>query len=319
MVGGRLGADDWAIMVSQAFSVAFIVDVISQTKYGLGKHIADLPPTTDFSESLKLFYFGEAIYYIVVGTTKVAILFLYLRVAVQKGYRALIWATMAFVTLTFVAFVVAGLFQCSPITYAWDKTIPGGTCFNVTALFYANSGVNIFQDVLIYILPMKMLWEIQLPRKQKMALVIVFAVGGFVCVTGMLRLNSLKTASISKDPTWDNFGSAIWSAIESNVGIVCASLAHFKPLITRYFPSLMGVRSTHHSKPTLGDTHTGTDGGHYVEMHAGRDDVEMDSKGYNVAVMGRSRTDDNSSEEHLRGDGRKDGIYKGTTISVSRA
>jgi hypothetical protein len=136
-----------------------------------------------------------------VGTTKVAILILYLRLAITRVYRALIWTTIAVVIATFVGFVIAGIFQCSPIVFAWDKTIPGGTCFNVTALFYANAGVNIFQDLFIYVLPMKLFWEIQIPKKQKLALVIVFAVGGFVCITGMIRLNSLKVASISQDPT----------------------------------------------------------------------------------------------------------------------
>jgi hypothetical protein len=118
---------------------------------------------------------------------------------------------MGFVIATFVASVIAGLFQCNPIAFAWDKTIKGGTCFNVTALFYANAGLNIFQDVFIYILPMRMLWEIQIPRKQKMALIAVFAVGGFVCVTGMLRLNSLKTASVSKDPTCKYSSNVLYS------------------------------------------------------------------------------------------------------------
>jgi hypothetical protein len=31
LVMGRLGADDWAILVSWAFSIAFIVDVVSRT------------------------------------------------------------------------------------------------------------------------------------------------------------------------------------------------------------------------------------------------------------------------------------------------
>jgi hypothetical protein len=136
-----------------------------------------------------------------VGLTKIAILFLYLRLAVEKTFRFICWATVAFVMATIVSCVVAGVFQCNPIAFAWDKTIPGGTCFNVTALFYANAGLNILQDVFIYVLPMKMLWEVQIPRKQKIALIIVFVVGGFVCVTGMLRLDSLRTASISKDPT----------------------------------------------------------------------------------------------------------------------
>jgi hypothetical protein len=133
-----------------------------------------------------------------------------LRLAVKKGLRTLIWATMGFVIATFIASVIAGLFQCNPIAFAWDKTIEGGTCFNVTALFYANAGLNIFQDVFIYILPMRMLWEIQIPRKQKIALIAVFAVGGFVCVTGMLRLNSLKTASVSQDPTCKYSSSVLY-------------------------------------------------------------------------------------------------------------
>lgn len=31
LVGRKLGADDWVIMVSQAFSIAFVVDVIIRT------------------------------------------------------------------------------------------------------------------------------------------------------------------------------------------------------------------------------------------------------------------------------------------------
>jgi hypothetical protein len=42
----------------------------------------------------------------------------------------------------------------------------------------------------------------------------------------------------------DNFGAAIWSSIESNVGIVCASLVHFKSLIARYAPEMLGMQRT---------------------------------------------------------------------------
>jgi hypothetical protein len=42
----------------------------------------------------------------------------------------------------------------------------------------------------------------------------------------------------------DNYGAAIWSSIESNVGIVCASLIHLKPLVARYAPSMLGIQRT---------------------------------------------------------------------------
>lgn len=300
LVNTKLAADDWVIMVSLAFSVAFVADVITQTKYGLGKHVTDLPEGFDFSESLKLFYFGEAIYYIVVGTTKIAILFLYLRLAVNKKLRMIIWATMAFVAATVVACTIAGIFQCDPIAFAWNKSIVGGTCFNVTALFYSNAGLNIFQDVFIYVLPMRMLWDIQIPRKQKLALIAIFAVGGFVCITGMLRLDSLRIASVSMDPTWDNFGAAIWSGIESNIGIVCASLPHYKPLLTRYFPTLMGVTSRSAMTP-LSDG-KGKSGFRTPNVNDNFQMVRGNSQsgpGYSVAVTGKSRASLSSSEEYL--------------------
>jgi len=254
-------ADEWTIVISWLFSIAFTVNVCVQTKYGLGKHVLDLPPTTNFSAALELFYYGEATYYITVSLTKISILFLYLKLIPQRPYRIANWGMMAFVALTAFTCVVAGIFQCSPINKAWRPDLPG-TCFNQVALFLSNAGLNILQDIVIYFLPVKTLWQIQLPKKQRIALIAIFVVGAFVCITGILRLESLTMASVSKDPTCksrpssglsslqladfpaagDNYGAAIWSSIESNVGIVCASLAHLKPLIARYAPSLLSIQ-----------------------------------------------------------------------------
>ena len=37
----------------------------------------------------------------------------------------------------------------------------------------------------------------------------------------------------------DNYGAAVWSVIECNAGVVCASLPDFKPRIDHCFPSLI--------------------------------------------------------------------------------
>lgn len=109
---------------------------------------------------------------------------------------------MAFVILTSFSFVIATIFQCTPISKAWEQPVTSkGHCIQVNAMFYANAGLDIFQDLLIYVLPMKMLYSIQIPRRQKFALMIVFAVGGFVVVTGMIRLYYLQGAQASQDPS----------------------------------------------------------------------------------------------------------------------
>jgi hypothetical protein len=240
--GMNLGADDWTIIASWSVLVAYTIDVCLQTRYGLGQHGYDLPEDTNISASLELFYYGEALYYITVSLTKVSILFLYLKLFPQRSHRIFSYSMMVFVILTGLGCTIAGIFQCNPIALAWDLTLKG-TCFNVVALFLANAGLNIAQDFIIYILPAPTLWKVQLPLKQRLALILVFVVGGFVVVTGIIRLDSLRLASVSADPTWDNYGAAIWSSIEANFGIVCASLVHFKPLIARFAPSMLGLTS----------------------------------------------------------------------------
>lgn len=43
---------------------------------------------------------------------------------------------------------------------------------------FANAGMNIATDIAIGILPLPMLKELQLPRRQKIALMTVFGLGG---------------------------------------------------------------------------------------------------------------------------------------------
>ncbi len=109
---------------------------------------------------------------------------------------------MTFVLVSCVATISASVFQCIPVHKAWDTTGKvEGHCINVNALFYANAGLDIFQDALIYVLPMRMLYQLQVPQRQKIALMGVFAVGGFVVITGMVRLNFLKVAQNTPDPS----------------------------------------------------------------------------------------------------------------------
>ncbi|KAL8705812.1 MAG: hypothetical protein Q9201_001099 [Fulgogasparrea decipioides] len=318
---GGAGADDWCILVAWVLAVAF-----------------DLDP---------------------INLTKIAILTLYLRLAAQSQiiYRRIIWVCIAFVTLSCLACCVASIFQCTPIRKAWDaaRTVPG-SCINVNALFFANAALDIFQDAFIYVLPMRMLYYLQVPRRQKIALMIVFAIGGFVVVTGMIRLNSLKVAQNTPDPSCkrrppvfasleydisdaladNNYGAAVWSSIESNIGVVCACLPTFKPLIDRYFPSLMG-HSRGHSNITPSEGQASGRRGYARKISQSEFELEhgtgwSDSytenyhgdNGYSTSATanGSHPFGPKESQEHLKGEEatcKDGGIWKSTSVMVSRS
>lgn len=109
---------------------------------------------------------------------------------------------MALVIIPVLVFEGVTIFQCIPIHKAWDATgtVPG-TCVHVNAVFYAHAGLDIFQDAVVYVLPLRMLYQLHIPRRQKIALMMIFVVGGFVVITGMVRLKFLRVAQNTQDPS----------------------------------------------------------------------------------------------------------------------
>lgn len=61
------------------------------------------------------------------------------------------------------------------------------------------------------------------------------------CVTSILRLKALYAVADSQDQSYDNVGAAVWSNVETNVAIMCASLPTFKALLKRLFPHLLST------------------------------------------------------------------------------
>jgi hypothetical protein len=85
---------------------------------------------------------------------------------------------MAFCTASCVAFTIATIFQCHPVPYVWDKDINGGKCMNFNSTAWANAAINILQDIIIVLLPVSEIRKLQLGRKKKIGLYIMFGLGG---------------------------------------------------------------------------------------------------------------------------------------------
>lgn len=67
-----------------------------------------------------------------------------------------------------------------------------------------------------------------------------------VTTVSILRLNSLKFYNWTANPTWDQYGVVLWSAIEINIGMICTCLPTLRLLLHRMWPKAFGTgtRST---------------------------------------------------------------------------
>ena len=84
---------------------------------------------------------------------------------------------MGYVILYASASIIATIVQCTPLERIWHHAVPG-TCINLTAFWYTNAAANIIGDFVILALPMPVVRSLQLPQRQRLGLMMVFALGG---------------------------------------------------------------------------------------------------------------------------------------------
>ena len=85
------------------------------------------------------------------------------------------------------------IFLCSPVKTYWDIKVDG-KCMNAEHHFWSTSIVGIVIDWAIWVLPMPIVRQLNLPKRQKWGLWVVFGLGGFVCAVSILRLTLVHQA-----------------------------------------------------------------------------------------------------------------------------
>lgn len=96
------------------------------------------------------------------GTMNISVLTFYLRVFQDQSlrFRRLIYAFIFFTATASTAVVLTIIFQCSPANSYWrsDTRFANHDCMDSEKLLYTQSGLILFCDIALFIMPMKYLW-----------------------------------------------------------------------------------------------------------------------------------------------------------------
>ncbi|PGH07999.1 hypothetical protein GX51_01439 [Blastomyces parvus] len=245
----KIGLDDWTCLVALILSMVFTGLLIGGCEYwkenaneraewkaGLGSKKAEIPIDT-FKKQVKLLWASVPVYNASLFCTKASICLQYHRIFPGSRIRLACYAAIAFLTLYGLWVVIGAFLTCIPVKRFWDDTVEGN-CMNRDAFWLSTAIVHIVTDIILLAMPMPILIRLNLPKRQRIALVLVFALGGFVCITSGLRLESVRQVARSADIIASNAAAASWSSVESNVAIICCTLPTLRPLITRMFPNI---------------------------------------------------------------------------------
>ncbi|OQD66635.1 hypothetical protein PENPOL_c004G05476 [Penicillium polonicum] len=238
---GQMGIDDYLIIGACALSWSFIAVTLVAVKHGLGQHIEYVDQTriVDYSFAVWL---SSMFYLATLGFIKTSVLCFYTRLG-DRYLTRLSWVMMGVIIAQATSFVLVAAFQCQPISMAWTGTGPG-KCVDINLFYLCNAALNIVTDLLTYTLPIKVVFHLQVPRKQKIVLAFILCLGLFACISSIIRITYIPTMLSSKDSTYAISGAMYWSVIETNVGILAASIPSFKAIASRFLPRFIGEYSS---------------------------------------------------------------------------
>lgn len=107
---------------------------------------------------------------------KISILDLYIQIFRNRSFRIVSYVLMAVSIGYFIMVILEAFLLCKPFAYSWDK-LREGHCGNEHDVYLSSGIMNLFIDVIIVVLPMPMLWGLQLGLAKKLALTFIFGVG----------------------------------------------------------------------------------------------------------------------------------------------
>lgn len=148
----------------------------TESSYGLGQPFAKIPPQS-LESNIKMTWAGLLPYYASLSLVKVSALLQMLRIFQIPRVRTSCLFMLAFMSLFGIWTLISAFIVCHPLEFTWNKTIPDGHCTDSFPILYTNAGINIATDIVITLLPLRILSRLTLTPAQKRGLMAVFALG----------------------------------------------------------------------------------------------------------------------------------------------
>ena len=194
----------------------------------------------------------------------------------QRWLKILSWIMAVYIVAWAIASTPVLLFSCAPVSYFWERMslfygikIPAavnGHCQPQLVHLAAPSITNTFSDCVILVIPIAVLWKLELPLGRKIGLLFLFSLGAFVVATGIVRIYYVFKVSNEEDVTceyWlistpqpaahillgNDIGTVVWTVVETNLGIVCASIPPCMPFLTACYKRIYPGRSKSQKEP----------------------------------------------------------------------
>ncbi|KAI0975161.1 plasma membrane protein Pth11-like protein [Xylaria arbuscula] len=257
-----LKADDWLILLATVLTIGMGITLIYGVahksiayRFKVPQNLEDDPfaaATPQAALTGKIELAVLLMLPLVLGFIKASFLTFYMRIfsVNNRDWRHnLLLGMICFIALWATAFFFAQLFGCRLNFYAyWRSTNDFLTkCVHTEQLFLTLSITDFITDVVLIIIPLPLIWQLNMSRRKKIAMLLIFSLGAVTIAASLTRL--IFTAKIVQrgfnpkdDPIFVITNGLYWGVVECSVGILAADLPTLQS-VTR-LPAWKSLKST---------------------------------------------------------------------------
>ncbi|KAI1458807.1 hypothetical protein F4805DRAFT_474072 [Annulohypoxylon moriforme] len=223
----RLYPDDWFMLAACVLQVAFQGNLTRSYLWGLGKHDRDLS-TYQLTNTLKFVWINTPF-----GITASILSRISIALFLVRIFGTQLWLRWFFIVITVlqslanVMQMIVILLQVHPVEALWDTSIPGQKLDPriQMATGYLSSSLFAFGDLSYALLPVIVVWRLNMPLRRKIGLCILLVMSLITMTAGILR-----TVNIQGQPGKDDDAQyhaclgVLWTSMEQALGIIMGSV-----------------------------------------------------------------------------------------------
>ncbi|KAK6512473.1 hypothetical protein TWF481_001359 [Arthrobotrys musiformis] len=217
---------------------------------------------------------SEVLYPVGVFLIKTSLLLFYWGLTQWWPLRVAVGVTWVVSLGNSLAMIFTWVFRCSPVLSFDTMDYFTATCKTDMWLksMDVTGALNIVTDVVIWLLPLPLVWKITQGNRERLLASLTFGVGALACIACGFRFYSLhKILAPSLLPP-DQSEWLIWGMAEMYIAIICSCVPAIRALIIKKAPSIIGASTDVYSTTADGKTDEKS-----ADKEKGGPDVRVDS------------------------------------------
>lgn len=286
---GGLGLDDYITILCTALLLVTCVLVSIGSHYGLGRHMRTLEPP-EIVHALKWNVIISSVLIWSFSMPKFAIVAILKRI-LNHGLKTtiLFWGLALSSQICILATSIWWWKQCTPVSYGWDRSIPGGSCAPISImanLGYFTSAYSAFLDIFFALYPIPFIMRLNMPLKSRIAVSIALGLSALAFIVSVYKLAIFGSVfeKLAEDPTYPVPFLDILGVLEGCILLICASLPTLGPLV-RLVKAKLDISNHSRNSNKSGSSAPTTSGNSWANIKGHKlEDPELGSTGMHSSV-----------------------------------